>query len=161
MFQNKRCSGNTNTHILCLIIIFLENRAVYQIIWENTLLLDRPLMTIRRMCCTVWITETTDTHSDFVTALLLHDNNMYAKALWCYFVRSILPILSFFCRLVVGQSSVPLTIPLKSSVLPYAAINTYHTRQISLLYNEYRDFPGGKERPGRDADPRPPLVPWS
>ena len=26
----------------------------------------------------------------------------------------------------------------------------------SLLYNEYRVFPGGKERPGLDADPSPP-----
>jgi len=26
----------------------------------------------------------------------------------------------------------------------------------SLLYNKYRVFPGGKERPGRDADPSPP-----
>ena len=25
----------------------------------------------------------------------------------------------------------------------------------SHLYNEYRVFPGGKERPGRDADPSP------
>jgi len=25
----------------------------------------------------------------------------------------------------------------------------------SLLYNGYRVFPGGKERPGRDADPTP------
>jgi len=31
----------------------------------------------------------------------------------------------------------------------------------SLLYNGYRFFPGGKERPGRDADPNPFLVPWS
>jgi len=29
----------------------------------------------------------------------------------------------------------------------------------SLLYNRYRVFPGGKERPGRDADPSPLLVP--
>ena len=29
------------------------------------------------------------------------------------------------------------------------------------LCNEYRVFPGGKERPGRDADPSPLLVPWS
>ena len=27
---------------------------------------------------------------------------------------------------------------------------------ISLLYNGYRVFPGGKERPVRDADPSPP-----
>jgi len=26
----------------------------------------------------------------------------------------------------------------------------------SLLYNGYRAFPGGKEQPGRDADPSPP-----
>ena len=31
----------------------------------------------------------------------------------------------------------------------------------SLLYNGYRVFPEGKERPGRDADPSPLLVPWS
>ena len=32
---------------------------------------------------------------------------------------------------------------------------------LSLLYNGYRVFPGGKERPGRDPDPFPLLVPWS
>ena len=26
----------------------------------------------------------------------------------------------------------------------------------SILYNGYRDFTGGKERPGREADPSPP-----
>jgi len=31
----------------------------------------------------------------------------------------------------------------------------------NLLYNGYRVFPGGKERPGREADPSPLLVPWS
>jgi hypothetical protein len=31
----------------------------------------------------------------------------------------------------------------------------------SLLYNGNRVFPGGKERPGRDADPSPFVVPWS
>jgi hypothetical protein len=31
----------------------------------------------------------------------------------------------------------------------------------SLLYNRYWVFPGGKERPGPDADLSPLLVPWS
>ena len=31
----------------------------------------------------------------------------------------------------------------------------------SLPYNGYRVFSGDKERPGRDADPSPLLVPWS
>jgi len=30
-----------------------------------------------------------------------------------------------------------------------------------LLYNGYRVFPGGKERPERDADPSPLLMLWS
>jgi len=29
---------------------------------------------------------------------------------------------------------------------------------LSLLYNGYRLFPGGKERPGRDPDPSPPST---
>ena len=39
---------------------------------------------------------------------------------------------------------------------------TFHTcpeqpwGPLSLLYNGYRVFPGGKERQGRDADPSPP-----
>ena len=33
--------------------------------------------------------------------------------------------------------------------------------QLSLLYNGYEVFPRGKERPSRDADPSPLLVPWS
>ena len=32
---------------------------------------------------------------------------------------------------------------------------------LSLLYNMYRIFPGGKERSGRDADLSTLLVPWS
>jgi len=32
---------------------------------------------------------------------------------------------------------------------------------FSLLYNGYLVFPGGKERPGRDADPSLLLVTWS
>ena len=31
----------------------------------------------------------------------------------------------------------------------------------SFLYNGYRGFPRGKERPGCDADPSPLLMPWS
>ena len=31
-----------------------------------------------------------------------------------------------------------------------------HIISPSLLYNGYRVVPGGKERPGRDADPSPP-----
>jgi len=36
-----------------------------------------------------------------------------------------------------------------------------HWGPPSLLYSGYRVVPGGKERPGRDANPSPLLVPWS
>jgi len=37
-----------------------------------------------------------------------------------------------------------------------ALVQTGPEDQPSLLYNGYRVFPGGKERPGRDADPSLP-----
>jgi len=37
-----------------------------------------------------------------------------------------------------------------------APVQTGHGGPPSLLYNGYRVFPGGKEWPGRDADPSPP-----
>jgi hypothetical protein len=37
-----------------------------------------------------------------------------------------------------------------------APVQTGHGVPPSLLYNGYRVFPGGRERPGRDADPSPP-----
>jgi len=36
-----------------------------------------------------------------------------------------------------------------------APVQTGPGAPLSLLYNGYRVFPGGKERPGRDADPSP------
>jgi hypothetical protein len=46
----------------------------------------------------------------------------------------------------------------------YLSIRTRPDRPwgpTSLLYNVYRVFPGGRMRPGRDADPSPLLVPRS
>jgi len=44
MFQ-KKVAQEIKTHILCSIIFFSENRAVYGIIWKNVLELGRPQMT--------------------------------------------------------------------------------------------------------------------
>jgi len=50
MFQTKAVQ-KIKTHILCSVtlIFFPENRAVYEIMWENTVESDRLQMTIRRM----------------------------------------------------------------------------------------------------------------
>jgi hypothetical protein len=52
-----------------MFINFSENRAVYEIMWKNTVAPDRPQMTVcvlRRMCFACWITKATDTHSEYV-----------------------------------------------------------------------------------------------
>jgi len=54
------------THILCS-IIFLKNRAIYEIMWKNTVKPDRPQLAIWRMRFTCWIPKATNTYSQYVT----------------------------------------------------------------------------------------------
>ena len=42
---------------------FPENRAVYEIVWENMVEPDRPHVTILRMHVACWIIKATNTHS--------------------------------------------------------------------------------------------------
>jgi hypothetical protein len=53
-------------HILCSGIFFFENRAVYEIMWENIVMPERPQTTIRRVRISRWIPEVTNTHSEYV-----------------------------------------------------------------------------------------------
>ena len=50
------------THILCS-VTFLENCAVYEIMWKNIVQPGRPQMTIWRMRIACWISKTTHTHT--------------------------------------------------------------------------------------------------
>jgi len=59
MFQTK-VVDKIITHILCSPTTFLENRAVYEIMWENISEPDRPKMTIWRMRIACWITKATE-----------------------------------------------------------------------------------------------------
>ena len=45
---------------------FLENGAVYEIMWKNIVQPDRPQMTIWHMSIACWIPKATDTHSQYV-----------------------------------------------------------------------------------------------
>ena len=64
--SHKRCSReNQNTHFMSIQIFFLK-RAVYEIMWKNTVQPDRPQMTIRSTRITCWITEATNTHSEYI-----------------------------------------------------------------------------------------------
>jgi hypothetical protein len=47
--SDKSCRENQNTHFVFSKFFFLENRAVYEIMWKNIVVLGRPHMTIWRM----------------------------------------------------------------------------------------------------------------
>jgi hypothetical protein len=65
-FSEKNFVENTkNTHFV-FTNFFPEDRAVYEIMWENTVQPDRSHMTTWRMRIACWIPKATDTHSEFV-----------------------------------------------------------------------------------------------
>jgi len=59
--SDKSCRENQNTHVA--FSNFLENRAVYEKMWENIAERGRPQMTIRRMRIACWIPTATNTHT--------------------------------------------------------------------------------------------------
>jgi len=63
------CKENQNTDIW-FHNFFCENRAVYEIMWKNTVEPGWPQMTMRRMRIACWITKATNTHSEYVTLIV-------------------------------------------------------------------------------------------
>jgi hypothetical protein len=68
MFQTKL--QRKSKHTFCSQQLFIENRAVYEIMWKNIVERSRPRMTIwhMRIACAIlsWITKTTNKHSEYV-----------------------------------------------------------------------------------------------
>jgi hypothetical protein len=60
--SDKRCRESQNTYFMTN-NFFFENRAVYEIRWENTADPGRSQMKIRRICIACWITKATNTHT--------------------------------------------------------------------------------------------------
>ena len=58
--------GKIKTHFIFNDFFFFENRAVYAIMWKNTVQPDRLQMTIWRVGIAYWIPKATDTHSEYV-----------------------------------------------------------------------------------------------
>jgi hypothetical protein len=54
------------THILCSVICFFDNHAVYEIMWKNTVQQGMPQMTIWCMRIACWIPKATKTHTQVV-----------------------------------------------------------------------------------------------
>ena len=64
--SDKSCRENQNTLFVLNNFPPPENRAVYEIMWENIVEPDGPQMTIWRLRIACWITEATNTHSEYV-----------------------------------------------------------------------------------------------
>jgi hypothetical protein len=77
--SEKICRENQNT-LFVLSNFFLENRAVYEIMWKNTVERGRPQMTIWRMRITCWIPKATDTHSEYVLLIAFPLHNICKNA---------------------------------------------------------------------------------
>jgi len=65
----------TKTHISCSITsfsFFLENRAVYETMYNNMVESERLRMTIWRMRIACWMPKAANAHSEYVKVLLSH-----------------------------------------------------------------------------------------
>ena len=81
--SGKSCRENQNTHFI-FNSIFLENCAVYEIMWKNTVEPDRPQMTVRRMPLYAGYLRI-NTHTQNMQYLFLfYLNSGYANAPHCY-----------------------------------------------------------------------------
>jgi len=85
--SDKPCRETQNKHFVCsnlLFFIFFENRAVYEIMWKNTVEMGRPQMTMWCMRIACWMPKATNTHSECVIYILLfYCHNGCTKAPQC------------------------------------------------------------------------------
>ena len=78
MFRTKVVE-KIKTHILCSVFFVPESRAVYEIMWNNTVERGRPQLTVWRMHITCWIRKATHTRTEYVILIafslqkLLHE----------------------------------------------------------------------------------------
>jgi len=70
MFQTKVVE-KIKGHIISSVTFFFsfENRAIYEIMWKNTVERGGPQMTIWRMRIACWILKATNTHTEVVTLI--------------------------------------------------------------------------------------------
>jgi hypothetical protein len=80
MFQGKFVE-KIEAHFVCSISFFsFQNRAVYEILWKNTVERGRTQMAIWRMRVACWIPKATDTHSEYVMFIELNSSTTRLNA---------------------------------------------------------------------------------
>jgi len=91
MFQTEVEEKIKHTHFI-FSNFFVENLAVYEVTWENTVAPNRPQMTIRCMRIACCVTKATNTHSKYVKRIAFHGNNDYTQAPRSYVIGEV-PVL--------------------------------------------------------------------
>jgi hypothetical protein len=88
------------THILCSVTFFFsENRAVYEIMWKNTLLPEQVPLTTWRMLIPCSITRATDAQSEYVLLTVFPLEQRLTNALqFCDFTYYISCLDREYCR---------------------------------------------------------------
>ena len=72
LFRMGIVSDESCTEIKTCILSFTtfsENRTVYEIMWKNIAVPNRPQITTWRMRFAAWLTKATDTHSEYVVLI--------------------------------------------------------------------------------------------
>jgi len=65
MFQTNVVEKTETRIFLSITFFFFENRVFYEIMWKNIVEWGRPQMTVWCIRIACWITEATDTHSEY------------------------------------------------------------------------------------------------
>ena len=93
------------TQILCSItFFFFKNRAIYEIMWKNTVEWGRLQMTIWRMHIACWIPTTTNTRTEYVTLM------DFPLQQWLHGRTSVLYYMYVACLVVTEMKSVYCTV---------------------------------------------------
>jgi len=116
--SDKRCRENRNI-LFIMNSFFLENRALYGIMWKNIVELGRPRMTVRPMRITCWIPKATNAlricnSYCFSTATVvarkrlivpLHVHCLSCRSFTCIIIIIIIIIIRYGCLLSQAFSS--------------------------------------------------------
>jgi len=97
LVSNSKFGEEIKTHFV-FNNFYRKIKAVYEIMWKNTIERGRPQMTIWRMRIARWIPKATNTHSDYVILIALLQQKWLYESIsmlrYTYIVCVVMPIYS-------------------------------------------------------------------
>ena len=123
---------------MCSITLFLENRAVYEIMWKVIVETDRPQMTMWHMRIGCWIPKATNTNSEYVIPIAfplqqwLHERvkMLLSTHITCFFYH----LISMHFVQLSFNVCVSSTVVQPPVLLPYVIFTTAASRKIVTFF---------------------------